>query len=591
MGLGRHVRSAMRRFGRDEDGSMIIFAMFLMLLMLIVGGMAVDLMRFETNRSRLQATLDRAVLAAADLDQTLPPRGVVEDYFQKAGLYDDLTSITVTQTVNSRTVGATASMGVDTMFMDLVGIRSLEAPGAGEAAEAINDIEIVLVLDVSGSMASNSRLVNLQAAARDFVATILQNDTQNRISIAMVPFNGQVNLGPLLRPKFNVTDLVTTPANVNCVDLPASVYSDQSISRTAAMPATQNADTFSTTNRSNAYYAWNDGATATVVGTNVWCPPSTGNVVRLPARSVATLQANINALTAVGATSINAGMRWGMTLLDPASRPMFNEFIGAGQIPSFYAGRPYDWRRDDTMKVIVLLSDGEHFAEERVNAGYRGATVSDIWRAAGDQNFSRYEASRVDRTNATTLANSRPFWVPHLSQWQARPWNGTSPATNVPYAEGANRRFDVNADGLCNNADDGRGALTSAQACWGQATQQTWGQVWGAVRMHWVAWQLYGRPLGSTSAARVSIADSWMNTFRTQTATTAMDGQLQQMCQRARDENVDVYTISFEAPTNGRTQLGLCATVPSMAYDAAGLQIGVVFRAIAGRINALRLTQ
>ena len=70
--VGRMMRR-LRRFRRDEDGSMIIFTLFLILMMLMVGGMAVDLMRFETNRSRLQATLDRAVLAAADLDQKQRP--------------------------------------------------------------------------------------------------------------------------------------------------------------------------------------------------------------------------------------------------------------------------------------------------------------------------------------------------------------------------------------------------------------------------------------------------------------------------------------------------------------------------------------
>jgi Flp pilus assembly protein TadG len=588
--LPRLPRPSLRRFVRDEEGSMVIFAMFIFLAMLIVGGMSVDLMRFETNRARLQATLDRAVLAAADLDQTLSPRAVVEDYFRKAQLFDQLTSISVTETFNSRTVGATAGVTLNTFFMDMVGVRTLNAGGASTARENVNDIEIVLVLDVSGSMLANNRLVNLKSAARDFVQTVLRNDTENRISIAMVPFNGQVNLGPTLRGWYTgITDIVTSPANVNCVDLPPSVYSTQSIARNLAMPATQHADTFSTTTRSNAYYQISANAP---VGTNVWCPPSTGNIVRLPARNITTLQNNINALEGIGATSINAGMRWGMTLLDPNSRTMFNSFISGGHIPSFYSGRPYNWRRENTLKVIVLMTDGEHFAEERVNDGYRGNAISPIWRATNsDAYFSIFHESRVDRTSATTLANSRPFWVPHLAQWHARPWNGTSPATNVPYVEGSLRRIDVNGDGVCDNRDDGRGTLKSNEACWWAANQQTWGQAWSAVRMHWVAWQLYGRPLSSTSTGRIAIADQWMNTFRTLTPTTTMDNQLQQMCGRARSEGVIVFGIAFEAPPGGEREIFNCASSPAHYYNAQGLQIATAFRAIAAQINALRLIQ
>ncbi|MDG2452861.1 MAG: Tad domain-containing protein, partial [Paracoccaceae bacterium] len=72
----RTTRSAKRfvkEFARDEDGAFIIFSLFMFVLMLLTAGMALDLMRYETHRARLQGTLDRAVLAAADLDQTLSP--------------------------------------------------------------------------------------------------------------------------------------------------------------------------------------------------------------------------------------------------------------------------------------------------------------------------------------------------------------------------------------------------------------------------------------------------------------------------------------------------------------------------------------
>ena len=77
----RKCHNVFAEFIRREDGSLIIFSLFLLIMMLMVAGMSVDLMRTETQRSRLQSTLDRAVLAGASLEQTLNSEDVVRDYF------------------------------------------------------------------------------------------------------------------------------------------------------------------------------------------------------------------------------------------------------------------------------------------------------------------------------------------------------------------------------------------------------------------------------------------------------------------------------------------------------------------------------
>ena len=89
-------RRRLAGFGRDESGTLVIFALMLTVMMMMMGGIAVDLMRYESRRTSLQNTLDRSTLAAAALTQDLVPRAVVDDYFRKAGLLNYLTSVTVT---------------------------------------------------------------------------------------------------------------------------------------------------------------------------------------------------------------------------------------------------------------------------------------------------------------------------------------------------------------------------------------------------------------------------------------------------------------------------------------------------------------
>ena len=533
---GHRLGLRLARFRREEDGALIIFALVLFILMTMMGGIAVDLMRFEATRTTLQNTLDRSTLAAASLTQTLNPAEVVKDYFIKAGLAEYLTSVQVSRGINFRQVAADAKADTRPMFLHMMGVDEFHAPGHSMAEQRVNNVEIMLVLDVSGSMASNSRLVNLKVAANSFIDTVLASDAERRISIGIVPFNGQVNLGTTLIAKYNAP-YPTNVADVNCVDLPASVYNDSAISRTLALPRTAHSDTYSTTSQSSSYIAYTDTSNGTLNLGNVWCPPRPGNIVRLPSQSITGLQGQINGLTAVGATSINAGLKWGLALLDPSARGMYDEFVLAGNIPAALSGRPYEYTDNEAMKVIVLMTDGEHFAEERVDERYKSG-VSPIYRSVNDNNYSIFHSAQ---------AGANKYWVPHLGTWQALPWTNSGNT--------------------------------------GTATQQTWPQVWANMRQSYVAWQFYGRPSGTT-AYNAARAD-----FRAQTPVLTMDSQLQSICSLAKTNGVIVYGIAFEAPTNGQAQIRACSTSTAHYFNAAGLQISTAFNAIASNISQLRLTQ
>lgn len=574
--------AGLARFRRAEDGSMIVFALFLFVIMLMVGGMAVDLMRFESTRARLQSTLDRSVLAASDLDQRLDSEGVVYDYFNKSGLMQHLTHVEVTETLNSRSVRALASMQLNTIFMRMVGYPELTAPAVGRAIESVSDIEIILVLDVSGSMVQNNRprLTNLKTAATEFVDTLLAADTENRISIGIVPYNGQVNLGPHLAAQYNIFDQHGT-ANSNCVDLPPVAYTTADLSTSLPMPMTAYADTFGTPSTSNSWSS-HTSTSSKPAAANYWCPPTPGNTVLLPTRDATALHNRINGLVGIGATSINAGMRWGIELLDPGSQPMFANLANNGHIPASFADRPYEYDRDDALKVIVLMTDGENFAEQRVNDGFR-AGLSPVWQSTrrGDTNFSIFHPSRVDNRNSTTICNSRPFYVPHLNAWHLQPWNGANPPT-----------------GSRNNPACYKPGIVTGSETVSNATRQNWEDVWRQVRVKWVAVQLYARAAQNASDSNIVPGSNYtqrynnaVNMLQTETSIAAMDAQLQTMCQMARGNGTTVFTIAFEADRGGEEQLALCASSPSHYFNAQGLEIQEAFRAIAAQINRLRLVE
>ena len=127
--LMRNLINHSQRFQRDEDGSLIIFALVLFLLMAMMGGFAVDMMRYEQTRTALQNTLDRCTLMAASLDQRLDPESVVKDCVDKAGFGTDLQSVLVTQALNSRSVVSKGRVDTKPFFMHLIGINKFDALG------------------------------------------------------------------------------------------------------------------------------------------------------------------------------------------------------------------------------------------------------------------------------------------------------------------------------------------------------------------------------------------------------------------------------------------------------------------------------
>lgn len=165
------VAARRRGFARDEDGSFIIFGLAIFMMMCLAGGLAVDTMRYETHRVHVQNTLDRAVLAAASLDQPLGSEEVVLDYFAKAGLghvvtADDLniTESYVEKQVDGETVRvyterrveAALDLKINTTFLRLMEMYDMRLPATGAAEEAVSLTEVSMVLDVSGSMGDPS---------------------------------------------------------------------------------------------------------------------------------------------------------------------------------------------------------------------------------------------------------------------------------------------------------------------------------------------------------------------------------------------------------------------------------------------------
>ncbi len=566
----RSFLSGHTAFVQSENGAMMPFGLTLMFLMMMMGGMAVDLMRYEEKRTAMQQTLDRSVLAAASLSQRLNPESVVRDYFAKAGMTEFLRSVNVNQGLNFREIRATTIADTEPFFMHLVGVDDLKAGAGSQAEQRISNVEISLVLDVSGSMQDTpTRITTLKSAARDFVSDVLTNNT-NLVSVSVVPYAGQVNLGPQVFNAYTGVTFKHGLANSNCIDIPATTYTTTGIPPTGAYPQSG----FYDTNTGYSTYAgtdlpnppwYDDYRVANQYHyLNASCEPSTYNIVRPLSNNITQLQNQISALRPNGSTSIEAGMKWGTALLDPGSRPIVNTLIGQGVVPAVFSGRPANYAdpanpsETDSMKVVVLMTDGQNTEDTVLADAFRIAT-SNVYLSNGDNRLSiRHPTGRP------SAAGTNEYWVPHLcnegysggryyscltrGRWQAAAWNSGSGTTRL-----------------------------------------TWNKVWERATVPWVAQHLYARALAPTGIdARYA---SQMAAFRTPNSPATKNTRLQNVCSAAKNAGIIVFGVAFEATADGQTQVRNCASSTDHYFAATGDQLRDAFRAISSQISYLRLTQ
>ena len=322
-----------RRFGRCEDGSSLFLALVILMIMLLTGGMAIDLMRYEAERTRIQGTAASAVPAVASLRQDRPARDVVEDRFERTGPSEALVEIDVNQALTRYSVRVERSTVTRPYFLHMLNVGELRPIGTGTAEQSRANIEVSLVLDVSASIRSGSRTVHRRASAAEFVTQLPEDDPDNRISVSIVPCSGHVILGRALLTRHTLThrhDLT------HGIDLPNSAQGTLALSPSTPCPQTGHADGVLTTSTNDTWTLI--GGPASPAGT--LCKDIAANAV-VPLTNNRMDRVNrIEGLVADGQTTIDLGLRLGAALPDPGSRSVVSDLAAAVMDPAHFDGRP-----------------------------------------------------------------------------------------------------------------------------------------------------------------------------------------------------------------------------------------------------------
>ena len=342
----------LNRFLRNRDAGVAPMLALAALPLFGFAGAGIDFSRAASARTAMLAALDATALMMSKDAQNLSGADLTQkstSYFNAQFNHPEVENVQLSHEFSSVQQGSfalklSASGSVKTMFTKLLGHSEIALSASSEVLWGIKRLNLALVLDNTGSMASSNKMSNLKSAAHNLLTT-LQNAAKQPedIKVSIVPFATDVNVGTDYVDASWIDWTEWEAANGTCT---STSYKSKSSCESHGKVWTpkphshwngcvwdrdQNNDVNSA--------ATVPGAPATLFRAHQAsnCPPAP----MLPlSNDWAALHSRVDAMGPAGNTNVTIGLAWGFQLLSP--------------VAPFNAPAP----EPDLDKVIVMLTDG-----------------------------------------------------------------------------------------------------------------------------------------------------------------------------------------------------------------------------------------
>ncbi|TFF25230.1 VWA domain-containing protein [Jiella endophytica] len=194
----RSVKRAIRRFARSSAGNFgIMVGLAAIPLVLAIGGV-VDYSNALRVRTSLQSAADAAALAAAKYsgsDENERTARANRFFNANADPEAKIQTTALKKVDNAWLYQADFSM--PTAFLGLMHIEELDMEVKATAKQADVPLDIALVLDSTGSMASSGKMAQLKASVKLFLSNFGSSAGVNNVQVAMIPFDTNVRVSSL----------------------------------------------------------------------------------------------------------------------------------------------------------------------------------------------------------------------------------------------------------------------------------------------------------------------------------------------------------------------------------------------------------
>lgn len=177
-----------------------IAIMFAIMAPVLIGaaGMSLDYAQAYLVRQRLAQALDAAALAAAaSSTEEAEITQRVLDFFE-ANYPEEKLGVTFTPSVQvvGDEVRVTGSAYYTTLFLRVIGINQIDVTAETTVLREVQGLEVVMVLDNTGSMASYNNIDALKTGAENFINILFDHASDPQyIKVGMVPYSNTVRIG------------------------------------------------------------------------------------------------------------------------------------------------------------------------------------------------------------------------------------------------------------------------------------------------------------------------------------------------------------------------------------------------------------
>lgn len=378
------VCGTLKKFIKQDSGAVAIIATLVMPFLLLLTASMLDYTNAQRLRSASASSLDAALLAAArsysagqieeaDIDT------FVNDYFTANMVGKNLNAAsigTVTTSFDDDTgqISGTVYATANALFTHLINPDGVEVGVNADVTVSRLNIELALVLDVTGSM-RGSKLRALQEAANELVDILIPQAGSavglNEVRISLVPYSDLVNVGSY---ESNITGY---DSGESCVHERRGGLAFRDTAPIGPRPGGPEDDD----GVRNYPPSGNGFRTA-----KPWPNPrrnfsgyicNNPEILPLTAQSQQ-LTTQINNFTAAGWTAGHIGIQWGWYTLSPQFNTVWQPDAAA-------------YEDDETLKVMVVMTDGAFNTWYRpggVNSFRQGERLCDAIRDDGIQVYT-----------------------------------------------------------------------------------------------------------------------------------------------------------------------------------------------------------
>ncbi len=341
------------RFWRNDDGGVAPFLALAAIPLMGFVAMAIDYSRASSVRTSFQAALDATALMLSKDANGLDPAQVAakaSGYFNALFNRPEAINVLISHQLSTPEQGSfklniSGSGAVVPVFAKLLGKTQIGFSATTEVLWGMKKLNLALVLDNTGSMASSDKMTNLKVAAHNLLTT-LKNAAKDPgdIKVAIVPFAVDVNVGPAHVDASWIDWTDWEEVNGTCSHTSykkkSSCVANNKVWTTADRNTWNGCVTDRDQNNDTTNAAPVTGSPATLFRAHQAsaCP-----VAMMPlSHDWIALNDKIDAMTPAGNTNVTIGLAWGFQVLSPVA-----PFNAPEAEPNLD-------------KVIIILTDGQN---------------------------------------------------------------------------------------------------------------------------------------------------------------------------------------------------------------------------------------